>query len=137
MTELEKIDVIRDRLGVSFKEAKEALDRSGGDLVEALIELEQKSTKWEEKMQNTSGELFSRIKSIAQRGNVTKVKIKKAGETVLEIPATIGALGLVGVLTSMPLTIAAGIGTVAAAMNKYTLEIEKNDGDTEEEDIEL
>lgn len=135
MTELEKIDVLRERLGLSYQEAKEALDAANGDLIEALINMEQKSTSWEDKFNDQGEAIIGKIKEIIQQGNVTKVKIKKDDETVLEIPATVGALGLIGVLASTPLTVVAGIGTVAAMMNQYKLEIVRPDGQTEEEDL--
>ncbi|HHU32080.1 MAG: DUF4342 domain-containing protein [Zhaonellaceae bacterium] len=135
MTELEKIDVLRERLGLSYQESKEALDAAQGDLIEALISMEKKSKAWEDKLTNQGEALIAKIKSIIQKGNVTKIRIKKEDETVLEIPATVGALGLVGILASTPLTFVAGIGTVAAAMNQYKLEIIKDDGQTEEEDL--
>ena len=40
MTELEKVEKLREKANVSFAEAKEALDSSGGDVLEALIFLE-------------------------------------------------------------------------------------------------
>lgn len=136
MTELEKLDILRQRLGLSYKEAKEALDAAGGDLIQALISMESKNTRLEDKMQEEGAKLFTRIKEILQQGNVTRVRVKKGEETVLEIPSTVGAIGLLGVLASTPLAIIAGVGTVAAMMNDYRLEIEKKDGETiDEEDF--
>ena len=40
MTELEKAEKLREKTGVSYTEAKEALDHAGGDLLDALIYLE-------------------------------------------------------------------------------------------------
>ena len=40
MTELEKVEKLRERADVSFAEAKEALDIAGGDVLDALIYLE-------------------------------------------------------------------------------------------------
>lgn len=40
MATLEQVDRLRARANVSFEDAKEALDRSGGDLLDALIYLE-------------------------------------------------------------------------------------------------
>jgi len=40
MTELEKVEKLREKADVSFAEAKEALDNSGGDILDALIYLE-------------------------------------------------------------------------------------------------
>lgn len=136
MTELEKIDVLRERLGLTYKEAKDALDAANGDLIEALISMEQKKANtWEGKLTEQGEAIIAKLKTIIQRGNVTKVRVKKENETVLEIPATVGALGLIGVLASTPLTVVAGIGTVAAMMKQYKLEIVKEDGQTEEEDL--
>jgi len=40
MTELEKVEKLREKANCSFAEAKEALDNSGGDILDALIYLE-------------------------------------------------------------------------------------------------
>ena len=40
MTDLEKVEKLREKANVSFAEAKEALDNSGGDILDALIYLE-------------------------------------------------------------------------------------------------
>lgn len=40
MTELEKVEKLREKADVTFAEAKEALDNAGGDILEALIWLE-------------------------------------------------------------------------------------------------
>jgi len=128
MTEeyLQKIEVIRERLGVSYKEAKEALDQAGGDVVQAIVNLEEKGKEALEK--NELGKkLFARIKSIIQKGNATKIKVKKDDNVVLEIPATLGALGVLGMLMSAEFAIIAGLGSVAAMLNEYTLEIEKKE----------
>ena len=40
---LEQIDFLRERANVSYKEAKEALEQSEGDMVEALVMLEKQN----------------------------------------------------------------------------------------------
>jgi len=40
MTELEKVEKLREKANVTFAEAKEALENSGGDILDALIYLE-------------------------------------------------------------------------------------------------
>jgi len=40
MTEIEKVEKLREKADVTYAEAKEALDRSGGSLLDALIDLE-------------------------------------------------------------------------------------------------
>lgn len=44
MTEIEKIEKLRDKANVTFAEAKEALDNSGGDMLDAFIYLENNGT---------------------------------------------------------------------------------------------
>ena len=95
MDELEKIDVIRERLGVTYKEAKEALDRAGGDVVQALINLEDAHRKWDDALEEKGRQLIEYIKEIIRKGNVTRVKLKKGDHVVIEIPATVGAIGIV------------------------------------------
>lgn len=140
MHELEKIDVIRERLGVTYREAKEALAEAKGDVVEALIKLEEKAEEtarnWDEKLQLKGHKWAAQVKEIVKKGNVTKVRVKKNGETVFEFPATVGALGLLGVLASSELAILAGLGTVGAMMKQYTLELERADGGKEEHPLQ-
>ena len=46
---LDKIDIIRDRTGVSYKEAREALTQADGNVVDALISIEESSGRnWTE-----------------------------------------------------------------------------------------
>lgn len=138
MTELEKIDQLRKRLGLSYREAREALERANGDLLEALIQNEENSkAEAQNELEKWSNKLVERVRSILRQGNVTRIKLKKDGKTVAEIPATVGALGIVGVLISTELAILAGIGTVAALFNRYTLEIERPDGTVEEHSLDF
>ena len=38
---LEKIELVRDRTGVSYKEAKEALEAANGSVVDAIVAIEE------------------------------------------------------------------------------------------------
>lgn len=38
---LEKIELVRDRTGVTYKEAKEALEAANGNVVDAIIAIEE------------------------------------------------------------------------------------------------
>lgn len=124
-SELEKVDLIRARLGVGYREAKEALDAAGGDVVQALIRLEEERKGLAEKLQDRGQELWEQLKELVQRGHETKVKIKQGERTVLELPASLGALGLLGTLASSQLAVLGALGAVAAMAKNYTLEIER------------
>jgi len=137
MDELEKIDIIRERLGVTYKEAQEALQEADGDVVQALINLEEPDKKWDDKLEEKGQKLIEYIKEIIKKGNVTKVRIKKKDKVVWELSATIGALGVGGILLSPLLTIIGVVGTVAALVSDYTLEIVRPDGKVEKHDLKF
>lgn len=138
MTEdLYKIDIIRERLGVSYKEAQDALDQAGGDVVAAIVTLEGEEVNFTGNLEENKDKLVSQVQSILKQGNVTKVRVKKGGKVITEIPAVIGAIGIVAILISGPLAVLAGIGGIAGMMNDYTLEVIKDDGQVEEHEIEL
>lgn len=142
MTELEKMDLLRERLGVSYALAKEALDQSGGNVTEALVFLEKqqeetRSVKWDKKLDKIGNKVVSQIKDILHQGNVTKVRLKKDDRVLLEIPATVGAIGIGGVLLSPVLAIVGVLGTVGALIQQVKLEIVRDDGGVESRDLDI
>ena len=58
------------------------------------------------------------------KGTATKIRLKQGDRTLLEIPAGIGVLGVIGMLMSTELAVLGAIGTVAALFNRCTLEVE-------------
>lgn len=79
--------------------------------------------------------VIDQIKEIIQEGNVTKVRLVKKDRTLIEVPATIGAIGL-GVVLFSPLMLAVtAAGAVAAISKECTFEIEKSDGSIEKRDL--
>ncbi len=124
---LEKIDTIRERTGVSYKEAKDILEKHNGDVIEALIDLEQNQTSWGENIgqniMNTTDAVMEKLKEMLKKGNVTKIIIKKNGNIIMNIPVTAGAIGAI---LSPPIT---AIGLTTALLSKCTIEIVKQDGE--------
>ena len=125
--ELENIDLIKARTGVSYREAKKALDDAGGDVVQALINLEEKDQDFTEKIHCRGQDLLDNLKSILQRGQETRIKVKQGDRIVFEVPAAVGAVGLLAALASSELAVLGALGTVTAMAKKYTLEFERND----------
>lgn len=127
---LEKIDIVRGRTGISYREAKEALERNRGNLLDTLIELEdKKQTKWTEGFSVRSGEVIDKVKELLHEGNVNKISIKSEGRTLVEIPVTLGALGAV-VLPQI-----AALGVLVAMFKRCTIEVVRNDGSTTETEV--
>lgn len=126
---LEKIELVRDRTGVSYKEAKDALEAADGSVVDAIIAIEESV----DGTVNTVGgvtreaaakkdELVQKMKDVVKKGGVSKIRITRDGETILNIPLIAGILGTV----VAPWGIIAG--TVAAFGFKCKLEFVKEDG---------
>lgn len=123
--DLEKIDIIRARMGVSYKDAKEALDAAGGDVVKALIDMEEIERNTGERFQVKGYEMMGQLKTLLQKGQEYRVKVKQGDKTVFEFPASVGALGIVGTLVSSQLAILGALGGIAAMSKNYTLELER------------
>lgn len=127
---LENIDIIRGRTGISYKEAKEALERNQGNLLEALIELEdKKDTKWTDSFSVRSSDVIDKVKELLHEGNVNKISIKSEGRTVVEIPVALGAIGAV-VLPQI-----AALGVLVAMFKRCSIEVVRNDGSTTETEV--
>ena len=130
---LEKIDIIKERTGVSYTEAKEALEECDSDVVNALIYIEakqKKSVKFNmEEMYTTKEEFITAIKEIVRKGNVSRIKIKKDQTVVVDIPVNAGIAAGVVAGWFMPALIA--IGLLTAVLTKVTIEITKADGTVE------
>ena len=123
---LEKIDLIRDRTGVTYREAHEALQRNDGNVISTLIELEEsKESSWTEEFTVRSSEVIDKVKEIIHEGNVTKVRVKHDGRTLVDIPVTLGTIGAV-VLPHL-----AALGVLVAVFKRCTIEVVRNDGQDE------
>ena len=125
---LEKIDLIRDRCKVTYTEAKEALEATDGNVVDALVYIEQNQKRKSDEIINNKEELIAYIKELINKGNVSRIKIKKGDEVVVDIPVNAGiATGLLSL--AFPSLLA--LGFVTALVTKVTIEITKVDGSVE------
>ena len=93
---LEKIELVKDRTGVSYKEAKDALEACDGSVVDAIIAIEE---KMDEKEPGSMGEYVrttvGKVKELVNKGNITKISVKKDDESIVNIPVTVGLVGAV------------------------------------------
>ena len=129
---LEKVDKVRERTGISYAEAKHALEVSGGDVLEALIYLEtvkvDDKQDGEENKYQTIEEFKSWLNGVIEQGNVRRIKVRKENKVIIDIPVNAGiAAGVIAIL--MPSLLA--IGVIAAVATKLTIEITKEDGTVE------
>lgn len=67
-------------------------------------------------------ELVGKIKGLIHQGNIRRISIKnEKGETLMEIPLTIGAVG------ALLLPTLAAVGAIAALVAKCTIVVEKRE----------
>lgn len=124
---LEQIEALRERAHVSYEEAKEALERCNGDLVEALIYLE-KNNKIKEDRFNTKGTgLWEKFKEMVRKGNSMRFVIKKREREVLSMPVTVA---VIAAIVAPPLVIA---GLILALITSHRFRFEGKAG----EDMEI
>ena len=133
MTEitLEKIDIIRERTGITYGEAREALEACAGNVVDALIYLEKTKKSNMEGLYTTKDEFVSWIKELINKGNITRIKIKKDKRIIIDVPVNAGvATGALALIWPQLIGVI-GIGALAAVFTNFTIEITKEDGSVE------
>jgi hypothetical protein len=118
---IEKIDMVRGRMDVTYEEAKLALEATNWDVVEAIIQIERVEKDRKEEIFVRGNELVEKIKEIVRKGNINRLRVKQDDTILIEIPVT---AGVVGALLAPQLAI---IGAVAALVSKCTVEIERRD----------
>ncbi|MDO4870102.1 MAG: DUF4342 domain-containing protein [Bacillota bacterium] len=121
---LEKIELVKDRTGVTYAEAKQALEDADGSVVDAIISIEETVNSGEKgRGFGEKGEaLFTSLKELVKKGNVAKIQVKRADDTILNIPVNAGILGIcIAPLASV-------VALVAAFGFKCTIEVIKTDG---------
>lgn len=121
---LQKIDDIIKRTNADFSTAKQALEDADGDVLEAiiLIENQNKSKSTAQNGPGTGEQIMNQLKDVLAKGNATKITIKKNNEVVVNLPVT---AGIIGTLIA-PFLSAAGI--TAALLAHCSVEITQADG---------
>lgn len=111
MDRMEKAELLREKAGISYEEAREALEASGWDMLQAMVNLENsgklgKAKQNEEKKENHMDKaqaaarkaegFFSRLVhwmgAALEAGNKSQVIISKDGRQVLQVPLTVAVL---------------------------------------------
>jgi len=120
---LEKIELVKDRTGVSYREAKEALEATEGNVVDAIIKIEDEiNAKVGAKISDNGAKIIEKIKEYIKKGNVARIVVKRDEEVVLNIPLT---AGVVGTALAPWLTV---IGSIVALGMKCEIQLVKVDG---------
>lgn len=129
---LEQIDILRQRANVGYQEAKDALEKSNGDIVEALAYLEKEDklksdcTMGHHEHQHDHHKFFNKIREIIIKGNKIKLIISKNDKILLNIPVT--AAVIIGVIL-LPVFAFVVIGAILLLVTGYRFKFEKADGE--------
>lgn len=132
---LEKVDKVIERTGASYKEAKEALEITDGNVLDAIIYLEENLQNSESEYEyekaekgQTIEEFKNWLKELINKGNVSRIKIKKDDEVLVDVPVNAGiAAAVIGIIVPPVLA----FGVIAAVATKVTIEITRTDGSVE------
>ncbi|MDD2620249.1 MAG: DUF4342 domain-containing protein [Syntrophomonadaceae bacterium] len=116
---LELIEKLRERAEVSYEEAKAALEKCDGDIVEALIYLEQQNKIKKPPQDSACAGFTAKAKKLLKTCNQTRLVISKQEEKLINLSLTIVILVTIFI---PPLTI---IGLLAALLTNHKIRIEK------------
>lgn len=134
-TELEKLDVLRERMGIGYEEARTALNFAQGDVVKALDDLEktrEEDSKSFDFVDQGQG-IWDSVKSTMSTFSHSTISLKRYDNTIVSLSAPLG-LALAYTIWRKPgLRLLALAGAVGAAVNNFELEVATND-ETEYED---
>ena len=110
---LEKIELVKERTGSTYAEAKAALEAAEGSVVDAIIAIESQMNEEHDKVDGASlkdSPIFAKMKEIVDKGNVSRILIRKNDKTIVNFPLTATVIGAVLVPWGAILGIVAALG---------------------------
>ena len=124
---IEQIDELRERTGVNYTDAKEALESCSGDMLESIVYLE-KNKKARQSKTKVSGAGFSdKISTLLKKGSNTRIKMYKQENIIFSISVNIAVL--VGFLL-LPLIELIALGALVALLTGHRFKLESSSSDT-------
>ena len=129
---LEKVDQVRERTGVTYAEAKNALEVTNGDVLEAIIYIEgikEADAEANSKLKSESIDEFKVwLKDLINKGNVTRIRISKDEKVIVDVPVNAGIAAGVIAIVFPPLL---AFVVIAGVVTQVTVEITRADGSVE------
>jgi len=74
-----------------------------------------------EEFEVAADELVGKVKQLLHEGNVRRIVVKKDNITVMEVPLTVAAIGIVGA------PVLAAVGALAAFVGNYKIMVERRE----------
>ena len=124
-TELEKIDVLRERLGVNYEQAKQALEATGGDVVQALADLERRKTAYTGEWKQRGREVWDRVQDKIGDFNRTRINLRRHNRTIFSISAPLGLAMAYTIWRRPGLRLLGMAGALGAALGDCEWEVDQ------------
>ncbi len=119
-SELEKIDILRNRFNVGYDEASRELAASNGDVVQALIAFEKKRDSHPDLLA-LGLEMVDEAQRLASGSPIKRLRIKYGNRTVTDTPVALTAAA------------ALAIGVAAVLISKLAIELVKDEEEADSE----
>jgi hypothetical protein len=116
---LEKIDQVRERTGAGYGECYEALRVAEGDVVRALIAIEQSHPGLSRRLQDNGSAAAERVRDLYREAVRTRIALRQGERTLLQMPAVVGVAG------SLALPGLAAAGVIAALATHTSITVER------------
>lgn len=119
---LQQIDLLRERANVSYEAAKDALEKTNGNIVEALVYLEKEGKT--KKAKHSDCKFWEKTKILISKGNETRFIIKnKENSDIVNLSVNVSIL--IGIIAT-PVVV---IGLPAALLTKHKIRVARPDGE--------
>ncbi len=123
---LESIEKVMELTGVEYKTAKEVLEKTDGNVEEALKLIRPETKDISDDVKN----LIDKAKKKVEEGNIDRIQIRKGDEVILSIPVNVGIVGGILGFATAPWALIAGCAAAFGLGCK--LVVVKKDGSTDE-----
>jgi hypothetical protein len=117
-TNLNQIDELRKRAHVSYSDAKEALEKCDGDILEAIVYLEKNN-----KTPSTKTSFFDKIGALLKKGNETRFIMHKQDKIIFNLSLNIAIL--ITIIT-LPFIEFIAIGLLIALFTGHKLKLQSS-----------
>ena len=125
---INQIDELRERTGVNYTDAKEALESCNGDMLEAIVYLEKnKKARCCSKAKDAGPGFSDKISDLLRKGSNTRIKMYKQDNIIFSISVNIAAL--IGFIL-LPLFELVAIALIIALLTGHRFKLESTGSDT-------
>jgi hypothetical protein len=115
---LERVDAVRTRTGASYAACYQALQASGGDVLQAIIHLEEEHPDLAGRLRAWRREVGGQARALAREAGRAHISVSQNGRRIVNLPAALAVLGS----AILPGLAAAGLLAAIAARATVTLE---------------